>query len=373
MSTPGHSTLEQRLLRWRQEFPGGFLLSLTDPAGLADRLRAAGLLDATEPVLSLARAGEGNMNCTLRVVTPRRSLIVKQARPWVEKYPQFDAPVSRAQREMEFYSLAATAAPIAAGLPRLLHADAPAHLLVLEDLGSAGDYSDLYRGATFTAAELESLATWLSALHTVFHAHPARGDFANRDMRDLNSRHIFVLPLQADNGLDLDAMTPGLAGAAADLAEDDRLVARMGELARLYLADGLHLVHGDFFPGSLLRTTGGPKVIDPEFAHFGRPEFDAGVLLAHLRLAGQPDALTAVFRRAYQPPPGFDPRLMWGFAGAEIIRRLIGYAQLPLGAGLARKVRLLKEARELVLNPDAAPGAAPARPDRNRARLFCPD
>lgn len=357
MTTFDQHTLEQRLLRWRQEFPGGFLLSLADPDELAGRLRAAGLLEPAEPVLSLTKAGEGNMNCTVRVVTPRRSLIVKQARPWVEKYPQFDAPADRALREIEFYSLAATARPVAAGLPRLLHADAPAHLLVLEDLGSAGDYSDIYRGATFAAAELESLAAWLSELHTVFRAHPARAGLANRVMRALNSRHIFLLPVQADNGLDLDAITPGLAGVAAELKNDNRLVARLSELASLYLADGLHLVHGDFFPGSLLRTAGGPKVIDPEFAHFGRPEFDGAVLLAHLRLAGQPTSLGPTFLHAYRQPPGFDPALMRRFAGAEIIRRLIGYAQLPLSADLTRKTQLLAEARGLVLE---AAGEFPA-------------
>lgn len=361
MSLPLNSTLEERLIRWRREFPDGFLLSLADPEGLAGRLRAAGLLDATEPVLSLAKAGEGNMNCTLRLVTPRRSLIVKQARPWVEKYPQFDAPASRALREIGFYALAATAAQVAAGLPRLLHADAPAHMLVLEDLGPAGDYSDIYRDATFTVREIESLAAWLSELHTAFRAHPARARLANREMRALNSRHIFLLPLQADNGLDLESITPGLTGVAADLRADNGLVARLRGLAHLYLADGDHFVHGDFFPGSLLRTAGGPKVIDPEFAHFGRPEFDVAVLLAHLCLAGQPASLGPVFLNAYRPPSGFDQTLIRRFAGAEIIRRLIGYAQLPLSADLARKARLLKAARALVLDAD---GEFPAWFDR---------
>jgi 5-methylthioribose kinase len=325
---------------------------LADPDGLAGRLRAGGLIEPAEPVVSMTKAGEGNMNCTVRVVTPWRSLIVKQARPWVERYPQFDAPVDRALGEIKFYSLAATAGPVAAGLPRLLHADAPAHLLVLEDLGSAGDYADIYRGATFTTPELKSLAAWLSGLHTQFRGYPARDGFANRDMRALNSRHIFRLPLEADNGLDLDALTPGLAGAAADLRNDHRLVVRLGELVGHYLADGDHLIHGDFFPGSLLRTSRGPKVIDPEFAHFGRPEFDCAVLLAHLRLAGQPASLGQAFLQAYRQPPGFDHTLMRRFAGAEIIRRLIGYAQLPLTIGLVRKAQLLTEARALVLDAD---------------------
>jgi 5-methylthioribose kinase len=44
-------------------------------------------------------------------------------------------------------------------------------------------------------------------------------------------------------------------------------------------------------------------------------------------------------------------------AGVEIIRRLLGYAQLPLAASLPERRRMLEIAREWVLRPDsAAPG-----------------
>ena len=39
--------------------------------------------------MSAVRAGDGNMNCTVRVTTGTGTLIVKQSRPWVEKYPRF--------------------------------------------------------------------------------------------------------------------------------------------------------------------------------------------------------------------------------------------------------------------------------------------
>ena len=57
---------------------------------LAAYLKNTGFLSKDEPVQSVTRAGDGNMNCTVRVYTHRRSFIVKQSRPWVEKYPQFD-------------------------------------------------------------------------------------------------------------------------------------------------------------------------------------------------------------------------------------------------------------------------------------------
>ena len=290
------------------------------------------------------------MNCTLRVVTSQRSIIVKQARPWVEKYPQFDAPWDRVLREMEFYALAAGSAPIAAGLPRMLHGDRLARVLVLEDLGAGGDDTDLYRGAALSAGEVRTLAEWLSELHGTFRGPTLdRPGPANRDMRALNCQHIFFLPFQPGNGLDLDAITPGLGAVAARLQQDRALVGRAQQLAAVYLADGDCLLHGDYFPGSFLRTTAGPRIIDPEFAFFGHPEFDPALFLAHLQLAGQPAAPAGEFLSHYRRPLGFDEARMRQLTGFEIIRRLIGYAQLPVAAGLAEKTRLLETARELCL------------------------
>ena len=44
---------------------------------------------------------------------------------------------------------------------------------------------------------------------------------------------------------------------------------------------------------------------------------------------------------------------MLQLAGVEIMRRLIGYAQLPVGYGLNRKRELLELSRSLVLEPQA--------------------
>jgi LemA protein len=74
--------------QWRAAHPDLFFLDPTRPVDLARWLAGTGLLQPGEVVLQAAKAGDGNMNCTLRVTTSRRSLIVKQSRPWVEKYPQ---------------------------------------------------------------------------------------------------------------------------------------------------------------------------------------------------------------------------------------------------------------------------------------------
>lgn len=338
--------------QFRVKHPEVFFL---DPAAL-DQLNAflgvRGVLAAGEIAKSAVRAGDGNMNCTVRVTTNLRSFIVKQSRPWVEKYPQFSAPWDRACREAEFYQLVAGLPDVARMLPELLHFDAASRLLVLEDLGTAKDYTGVYRGETFSADEIGMLAKFLSALHGAFDQDDAPSLLTNREMRELNHAHIFAIPLAADNGLDLDTITMGLTGAAELLKSDPEYGREVERLGReVYLADGPCLLHGDFFPGSLVRTTDGPRVIDPEFGFFGRPEFDVAVLVAHLLLANQPVELRTQLRRDYLAPTGFDDGLMLRLAGVEIMRRLIGYAQLPIGYGLERKRELLELSQDLVLEP----------------------
>ena len=47
-------------------------------------------------LMLIARAGDGNMNCTLRASLGGRTLILKQSRPYVAKYPSIPAPLDRA-------------------------------------------------------------------------------------------------------------------------------------------------------------------------------------------------------------------------------------------------------------------------------------
>jgi 5-methylthioribose kinase len=75
------------------------------------------------------------------------------------------------------------------------------------------------------------------------------------------------------------------------------------------------------------------------------------VFLAHLILSNQPPATRRLWREAYDAPAGFDNLLMLQLAGVEIMRRLIGYAQLPV-RGLKPKCDLLELSRTLVLRPE---------------------
>ena len=352
--------------RFTAERPGAFFLDADDPGALTDYLRDRGLLRPSgllrrRPAVARAeRLGGGNMNCVVRAHLDRDAgtLVVKQARPWVERYPSIAAPPERARAEARYLGLVGHVDALAAAGPTLLHHDGGDHILVLADLGPAPDLASLYaapdrwrRPLAGGTALLDALTRYLATLHGHFARHPPARPVANVAMRALNHEHVFDLPFRRGNGLDLDGYAPGLAAAFAEV-NDDALRARAAELGEVYLRVGAAgtLLHGDFYPGSFVLAAapdGGEAVavIDPEFCFTGPPEWDVGVLVAHLHLSGRGDLVDEALA-AYGRP--LDADLWRGFAGVEILRRVAGVAQLPLG-GTADRARLLATGRALAL------------------------
>jgi len=318
-----------------------FFLDAADVEGLAEFLGRRNWLRPDERLLGVEIAGQGNMNCILRAITNVRTFILKQSRPWVEKYSEIAAPFDRALVEGEFYRLVAGTA--AADFMAKLHwVDEESRILCLEDLGTMGDCSNLYSGTSLSPREEEQVYRYLSLLHRVC------SRLSNREMRELNHFHIFVFPFESGNNIDLNGITPGLQQLAESVKRNSALRSRIVELGKIYLSQGEHLLHGDYFPGSWLRVQSGIKVIDPEFGFAGPREFDIGILSAHLQISGLPNRPSALMS-TYDHWKELDPRLVSGFAGIEILRRLLGVAQLPVCFDLQRKQSLLEAAVSQVL------------------------
>ena len=120
-------------------------------------------------------------------------------------------------------------------------------------------------------------------------------------------------------------------------------------MGKRYLSEGTSLLHGDYYPGSWLKTDFGFRVIDPEFCFFGPKEYDLGVLRAHLRIAEQPISYLNDFWKHYIPSE-VDFSLVSQFEGMELIRRIIGLAQLPLSLSLEQMATLLQEGKRLLMS-----------------------
>ncbi len=333
---------------FQKSHPDVFFLDANDLPSMSDYLIRHKWIGNDEQVFMAEPAGDGNMNYTLRVDATKSSLIMKQARPWVEKYPHIPAPWDRALMEAGFYEAVKTD-PLARRMPRLLGFDPEARILIMEDLGLSPDITSIYWDSSIGYDEIDSLTNFLTRLHSRFRDPSYADRFENLEMRKLNHEHIFKFPLRPENGFDLDSFTPGLSGAAIRLQQNAAYCNRVSALGDLYMGAGQCLIHGDYFPGSWLRTNDGVKVIDPEFCFFGLPEFELGVMIAHLHLAACPEPFADRILRIYRPSSAIDNNLVRNFAGVEIMRRLIGVAQLGLPLGLEEKQQLLELSQRMVL------------------------
>ncbi len=308
-------------------------------------------ITAEDAVLALEKPGEGNMNMVLRAKTQQSKLILKQANPYVQKYPDIPAPVERVAVEAKFYEFVASVQALDQFMPNLIGFDAANRMLAVEDLGEGADFTTLYqKGQSLSKAHLEQIIFFLSVLHnTNLNAAQFPDNLA---LRKLNYEHLFVYPYMEDNGLNLDKIQEGLQAMAETYKTDAALKKKMQLLGEVYLSEGKALLHGDYYPGSWLNVNGNFKVIDPEFSYFGSAEYDLGILIAHLNMAQLPKEQVMYIRSTYKCPAGFEWALCMQFAGMEIMRRIIGLAQLPLDLTLGEREQLLSNAYDWVMNTE---------------------
>jgi 5-methylthioribose kinase len=323
------------------------LITFEEKESVRDAIQILGLWEFGEVVMGAERAGEGNMNMVVRVITTRRHIILKQSRPWVEKYPDIAAPIERSDAETSFYRLVNGHSEVASQMPKLLAANRDRHLLALEDLGSASDYTDLYALGQSDLLPMDEATSWLAKLHAISLPMAERERVGCMELRELNRQHTYEIPLQHPSVVDLDSVCDGLESLAAEIRSWPTLAKTCQQMGERYLQTGDHLLHGDFYPGSWLRTEQGLRVIDPEFTFAGPCEFDLAILAAHGVLCGGGEEVLTRVVEAYQAAggPKVDEGLIASFAAIEIVRRLIGVAQLPLASGIEPRKKMADVAK----------------------------
>lgn len=338
--------------RFEKEYPGVFFLDADETVALKLYLRRHGWLDQESTIVNAEKPGAGNMNYVLRIQPSggADSFIIKQSRPWVEKYPQIDAPFERIRVEQQYYHEVSKSPILRTYSPIIIGYDEASNILLMEDLGASIDFTSVYKvGQYMDETCIQNSITYLNELHQigVSETFPL-----NMEMRQLNHQHIFHLPFLADNGFDLDQIQMGLQEVAKPFQTDTQLRNEVGKLGTIYLAKGDTLLHGDFYPGSLLLVQKEIKVIDPEFSFVGPLEWDIAVFIAHLFLAQSPISSIKKAFAQFNRKTNFDSLRFKGFVGTEIMRRLIGLAQLPLEMDLPTKEKLLNQAKSWIIAGD---------------------
>ncbi|MCB0563101.1 MAG: phosphotransferase [Phaeodactylibacter sp.] len=308
----------------------------------------------------------GNLNYVWRVFGEGQSLIVKQAPPYIAKAP--DIPLSSQRILIEAAALRLFDQHPLHGIisddlrpPRLLYTDEKKHALILEDVG---ELESLDNHEVFGQSLGTNLGTFIGKLHRFTFQNEAIAEaIDNRQIQQsrLEVQYTQIRQLLNDFGI-------------SNWAELGDKAEKLGEK---YLTKGKCLIMGDLWPRSILI---GPKedqarIIDWEFAHFGRPAQDVAHFLAHLWMlqhrAGSSDKKTAdrqlqgTFVRGYLAALGPKKPLLFDeeeikdagiHFGAEILARTLGSFQSGyLYEGLRHDDSKIKEAVNVAARYIGAP------------------
>ena len=106
-----------------------------DTTPISDFCKNQGWVPLNTEITSIRPAGDGNMNTVKRALLSNgTSLLLKQAFPFVKKYPSIPAPADRLQQEALFYAEVQTHQALKSTTPNLLGYDEHNKILTLQRL-----------------------------------------------------------------------------------------------------------------------------------------------------------------------------------------------------------------------------------------------
>ncbi|MFD3933034.1 S-methyl-5-thioribose kinase [Streptomyces sp. NPDC058614] len=366
------------------------ILETEDVAGY---LRERGHWGTDEP--EVREVSDGNMNRVFLATSAdgTRGLAVKQALPWVRVAgPSWPMSPERADAEARAYEQVAKVAPDK--VPAIHGYDAENYALVMEDMSDLEVLRTvLNEGASYgpdTSARIGQFVAQLSFATSDFGMSSAdrKALIATSVSPELCKITEDVVLSEPYIEHEHNHWHPELADLAAEFRADARLRTEVADLRHVFMTSGQALLHGDLHTGSVMVGVreGAPvvRVFDPEFSFVGPIGFDLGLYWANtlvslaradvlgtatdhgdqLRLSWE--AFESEFRRLWptRVDTFFDDAYLdrflarvrtesLGYAGTEIIRRIIGFAHLtdlttlPDPVPASRRALLL--GRELIL------------------------
>lgn len=338
---------------WKKNFPELFFLEEDCPK-IEAYLKANHFLQPGERVLSSQSSKGSTIDKMVKVQTSNRTVILKQARPWIEAFPLSRAPMSRISREVEFYNMAFNDPFLRSFISQPLLVDKANYLLILPD-DTTKDFSEIYSKESFSMHDLAAIVEFLSYLHNrFFNARPILR-FENQAMRKYHWRSLFVMPFKLKKNRAFSESEKQLEVLVRHFMSDWKFYAAMKQAGYRYLDQGPTLIHGNFQPGCWFQRKNGPEIRGFESMICGRPEIDLGFLLAHLLLSNLSEHILYVLNH-YKPVKGFDRDFAFKIAGAEIFRNIarpLSSSKLPISTLAKKKLlwtsyKMLIEKRDII-------------------------
>ena len=328
-----------------------------------------------EAELRIEEIGDGNLNTVYRVsdaANPARSVVLKHAPPYIKilgpDYPLSTERLTFESRALDVYNRLASGT-----VPVQYDFDVDAAAIAMEDLRDARVLRDMLIVGTVDTAIAEQIGRFMGIVHSQTYvdnignvaAQDYRQQFANATMQSITADYVFTFPFTEH---ETNFWTPELEPDVKQLKADTDFLRQVAHLKQIFLTTQQGVTHGDLHTGSVLVQGNKAKVIDAEFAFYGPVGFDLGLYWANyflsyfshqdtlrvqsaLKTAVEQvwDTYTAEFTTV---DTGLKAQVLGnifqdavGFAGLEMLRRLIGAAHVKDIEGIVDHSRKLSVER----------------------------
>ena len=330
-----------------------------------------------ETQLRIEEIGDGNLNTVYRVsdaARPERSLVLKHAPPYIKilgpDYPLSTERLTYESRALEIYNQL-----VSGTVPAQYDFDEGGSVIAMEDLRDASVLRDDLISGNVDTAVAEQVGRFMGIVHSQTYvdnvpettAQHYRHEFANTTMQSITADYVFTFPFTEH---ETNFWTPGLEPDVQQLKADTDFLQQAAHLKHIFSAVQQGITHGDLHTGSVLVQDNTAKVIDAEFAFYGPVGFDIGLYWANYFLSFfshqdtshvQSELKTAIGQTWHTYTAEFKLadsglkaetlqnicRDAIGFAGLEMLRRLIGAAHvkdIESIVDLSRKISVEKAA-----------------------------
>ena len=328
-----------------------------------------------ETELRIEEIGDGNLNIVYRVsdaANPARSLVLKHAPPYIKilgpDYPLSTKRLTFESRALDVYNRLANGT-----VPVQYDFDVDAAVIAMEDLRDARVLRDMLILGTVDTTIAEQIGRFMGIVHSQTYinnigdatAQHYKQQFANTTMQAITADYVFTFPFTEH---ETNFWTPELEPDVQRLKADTNFLRQVAYLKRIFLTAQQGVTHGDLHTGSVLVQGNTAKVIDAEFAFYGPVGFDLGLYWANYFLSyfSHQDTLSvqAVLKTAVRQvwdtytteftmvDTELKARVLAnifqeaiGFAGLEMLRRLIGAAHVKDIEGIVDVSRKLSVER----------------------------
>ena len=244
-----------------------------------------------DAILRGEEIGDGNINYIFRVIDTKtnKSVVLKQADKFLRSSGR-PLDLDRNRIEAEILEIEGKCAP--GFVPKIYRYDETMCVIVMEDISEYKNLrKELLEGKIFpnfadqiTTFLVNTLLTTTDLVMDSAEKKDRVRDFINKELCDISECLVFREPYTDDKGRNV-VIPESMEFVKEHIYNNVQLRVEAAKLKNNFMNNAQSLIHGDLHSGSIFINENGIKVIDPEFSFYGPMGYDIGNVIGNLYFA----------------------------------------------------------------------------------------